>query len=213
MVKKYAGRYSKYLRPISIIFDLLVVSSFVYLFLDKSLFKVTPILIFCALWIISALITKFYEVYRFTKLIRIISYIFYQLLLFSILVFAFFGVAQNPAPGLSQTLIFLLYTFIIISNELALLLGKLLANIDSNTSRRDSWRNSSELHKCDECDYSTQRKLKLILHAFSHDKRRAITQFKCSYYKFTYFGSRHNLYDHYMNRLRVEWQTDKRLCH
>ena len=115
MVKKYAGRYSKYLRPISIIFDLLVVSSFVYLFLDKSLFKFTPTLIFCALWIISALITKFYEVYRFTKLIRIISYIFYQLLLFSILVFAFFGVAQNPAPGLSQTLIFLLYTFIIIS--------------------------------------------------------------------------------------------------
>ena len=115
MVKKYAGRYSKYLRPISIIFDLLVVISFVYLFLDKSLLKATTILIFCALWIISALITKFYEVYRFTKLIRIISYIFYQLLLFSILVFAFFGVAQNPAPGLSQTLIFLLYTFIIIS--------------------------------------------------------------------------------------------------
>ena len=115
MVKKYAGRYSKYLRPISIIFDLLVVSSFVYLFLDQSLFKVTPILVFSALWIISAFITKFYEVYRFTKLIRIISFIFYQLLLFSILVFAFFGVLQSPTPGLSQTLVFLLYTFIIIS--------------------------------------------------------------------------------------------------
>ena len=115
MVKKYAGRYSKYLRPISIIFDLLVVSSFVYLFLDQSLFRVTPILIFSALWIISAFITKFYEVYRFTKLIRIISYIFYQLLLFSILVFAFFGAVQSPTPGLSQTLVFLLYTFIIIS--------------------------------------------------------------------------------------------------
>ena len=115
MVKKYAGRYSKYLRPISIIFDLLVVSSFVYLFLDQSLFRVTPILVFSALWIISAFITKFYEVYRFTKLIRIISYIFYQLLLFSILVFAFFGAVQSPTPGLSQTLVFLLYTFIIIS--------------------------------------------------------------------------------------------------
>ena len=115
MVKKYAGRYSKYLRPISIIFDLLVVSSFVYLFLDQSLFKVAPILVFSALWIISAFITKFYEVYRFTKLIRIISFIFYQLLLFSILVFAFFGVLQSPTPGLSQTLVFLLYTFIIIS--------------------------------------------------------------------------------------------------
>jgi len=115
MVKKYAGRYSKYLRPISIIFDLLVVSSFVYLFLDQSLFRVTPILVFSALWIISAFITKFYEVYRFTKLIRIISYIFYQLLLFSILVFAFFGAVQSSTPGLSQTLVFLLYTFIIIS--------------------------------------------------------------------------------------------------
>ena len=115
MVKKYAGRYSKYLRPISIIFDLLVVSSFVYLFLDQSLFKVAPIIVFSALWIISAFITKFYEVYRFTKLIRIISFIFYQLLLFSILVFAFFGVVQSPTPVLSQTLVFLLYTFIIIS--------------------------------------------------------------------------------------------------
>ena len=115
MVKKYAGRYSKFLRPISIIFDLLVVSSFVYLFLDQSLFRVTPILVFSALWIISAFITKFYEVYRFTKLIRIISYIFYQLLLFSILVFAFFGAVQSPTPGLSQTLVFLLYTFTIIS--------------------------------------------------------------------------------------------------
>ena len=115
MVKKYAGRYSKYLRPISIIFDLLVVSSFVYLFLDQSLFRVTPILVFSALWIISAFITKFYEVYRFTKLIRIISYIFYQLLLFSILVFAFFGAVESSTPGLSQTLVFLLYTFILIS--------------------------------------------------------------------------------------------------
>ncbi len=115
MVKKYAGRYSKYLRPISIMFDLLVVTSFVYLFLDKSFLKVTPMLVFSFSWIISAFITKFYEVYRFTKLIKIISYIFYQLLLFSILVFAFFGVVQNPSPGLSQTLVFLLYTFIIIS--------------------------------------------------------------------------------------------------
>ena len=93
----------------------MVVSSFVYLFLDQSLFRVTPILVFSALWIISAFITKFYEVYRFTKLIRIISYIFYQLLLFSILVFAFFGAVQSSTPGLSHTLVFLLYTFIIIS--------------------------------------------------------------------------------------------------
>ena len=115
MVKKHAGRYSKYLRPISMAFDLLVINVFIYLFLDKGLFKLVPVLVFSSFWIISSLITKFYEVYRFTKLISIISYIFYQLLLFSILVFAFFGIVQNAAPGLPQTLKFLLSVFTLIS--------------------------------------------------------------------------------------------------
>ena len=115
MVKKYAGRYSKYLRPISIFFDLIVLNSFVYLYLDTKLIQPVTIAAFSFLWIISALITKFYEVYRFTKFIKIVSYIFYQLLLFSIFVFAFFGVAEGLNPGLSKILIFLLYTFLLIS--------------------------------------------------------------------------------------------------
>ena len=115
MVKKYAGRYSKFLRPISIVFDLLVVSSFVYLFLDRSLLKPIPIVVFSMLWIISAMITNFYEVYRFTKLIRILYYIFYQLLLFSIAVFAFFGVVETPNPSPLKILNFIIYTFILIS--------------------------------------------------------------------------------------------------
>ena len=115
MVKKYAGRYSKYLRPISVFFDLLVLKSFIYLYLGKELIQPLIITVFSFLWIISALITKFYEVYRFTKFIKIVSYVFYQLLLFSIFVFAFFGVAETLNPGLSKTLIFLLYTFLLVS--------------------------------------------------------------------------------------------------
>ena len=115
MVKKYAGRYSKYLRPISIFFDLLVLNAFIYLYLGKELIQPLIITVFSFLWLISALITKFYEVYRFTKFIKIVSYVFYQLLLFSIFVFAFFGVAETLNPGLSKTLIFLLYTFLLVS--------------------------------------------------------------------------------------------------
>ena len=63
MVKKYAGRYSKYLRPISIFFDLLVLNAFIYLYLGKELIQPLIITVFSLLWIISALITKFYEVY------------------------------------------------------------------------------------------------------------------------------------------------------
>jgi len=115
MVKKYAGRYSKYLRPISVFFDLIVLNSFVYLYLDKDLIQPVTITVFSFLWIISALITKFYEVYRFTKFIKIISFVFYQLLLFSIFVFAFFGVVESLNPGLSKILMFLLYAFLLIS--------------------------------------------------------------------------------------------------
>jgi len=115
MVKKYAGRYSKYLRPISIIFDLFVVNLFIFLFLDKSLFKPIPIIIFSSLWFISAIITKFYEIYRFTKLIRIISYVFYQLLLYSIIVYAFFGIVESPNPTPMKILIFIIYSFLFIT--------------------------------------------------------------------------------------------------
>lgn len=115
MVKKYAGRYSIFLRPISVIFDLLALNFFIYFFLDKGLFQPVSIIIFSLLWIISALTTKFYEVYRFTKLVDIISYVFYQLLLFSLIVFAFFGIMETKNPGLFKTLTFLFYTFSFVS--------------------------------------------------------------------------------------------------
>ena len=115
MVKKYAGRFSKYLRPISVIFDLFVIVLFLYLFLDSSLIKTFPLLVFSISWLISSYVTKFYEVYRFTKLINIISYVFYQLFLYTIIVYAFFGVVETPNPSPLKILNFIIYTFILIS--------------------------------------------------------------------------------------------------
>ena len=115
MVKKYAGRFSKYLRPISVIFDLFVIVLFLYLFLDPSLIKILPLLMFSISWLISSYVTKFYEVYRFTKLINIISYVFYQLFLYTIIVYAFFGVVETPNPSPLKILNFIIYTFILIS--------------------------------------------------------------------------------------------------
>ena len=115
MVKKYAGRFSKYLRPISVIFDLFVIVLFLYLLLDPSLIKTFPLLVFSISWLISSYVTKFYEVYRFTKLINIISYVFYQLFLYTIIVYAFFGVVETPNPSPLKILNFIIYTFILIS--------------------------------------------------------------------------------------------------
>ena len=115
MVKKYAGRFSKYLRPISVVFDLFVIVLFIYFFLDPSLIKTLPLLMFSISWLISSYVTKFYEVYRFTKLINIISYVFYQLFLYTIIVYAFFGVVETPNPSPLKILNFIIYTFILIS--------------------------------------------------------------------------------------------------
>ena len=115
MVKKYAGRFSKYLRPVSVIFDIFVIVLFLYLFLDPSLIKPLPLLMFSISWLISSYVTKFYEVYRFTKLINIISYVFYQLFLYTIIVYAFFGVVETPNPSPLKILNFIIYTFILIS--------------------------------------------------------------------------------------------------
>ena len=115
MVKKYTGRFSKYLRPISVTFDLSVIVLFLHLLLDPSLIKTFPLLVFSTSWLISSYVTKFYEVYRFTKLINIISYVFYQLFLYTIIVYAFFGVVETPNPSPLKILNFILYTFILIS--------------------------------------------------------------------------------------------------
>lgn len=114
MVKKYAGRYSRFLRPISVFIDIVAVNSFIFLFFfynDVLLEKLTYI-IFSFLWIISSLLTRFYEVYRFTKVLRIFTIIFYQFVLFTVLVFAYLGATESNVPNSFIILLYISYCFI-----------------------------------------------------------------------------------------------------
>ena len=114
MVKKYAGRYSRFLRPISIVIDLIVVNSFIFLFIfynDIFLGKLTYI-IFSFLWIASSLLTRFYEVYRFTKVLRIFTIIFYQFALFTVLVFAYLGAIDSSEADSLTVFLYITYCFI-----------------------------------------------------------------------------------------------------
>ena len=113
MVKKYAGRYSRFLRPISVIIDLAVVNCIIFLFFfynDVLLGRLTYI-IFSFLWIISSLLTRFYEVYRFTKALRIFTVIFYQFILFTVLVFAYLGVTESSVANSLIILMYIVYCF------------------------------------------------------------------------------------------------------
>ena len=114
MVKKYAGRYSRFLRPISILIDLVVVNSFIFLFFfyTEILLGNLTYVIFSFLWIVSSLLTRFYEVYRFTKILRIFTIIFYQFVLFTVLVFAYLGAIDSNEANSFTVLLYITYCFI-----------------------------------------------------------------------------------------------------
>ena len=90
------GRYSKYLRPISILFDLLVISTVYRFFLyelnvNNLHFTAYQILS----WSIIAYFLGFYEIYRYTTVVQILSKLFKQGILFLLVVIAFFPFAKQ----------------------------------------------------------------------------------------------------------------------
>ena len=92
----HTGRYSKYIRPISILLDLLVVNALsLYFFRELRVDFLVYIPYQILAWSLIALLVRFYEVYRFTTPVEIISKLFKQSTLFLLLVIAFFPFAKT----------------------------------------------------------------------------------------------------------------------
>lgn len=96
MISSGKGRYSKYLRPVSILFDILVIST-VYRFFFSALnvndIHFTAYQLAC--WLIISYFSGFYEVYRYTTVVQILSKLFKQGVLFLLVVIAFFPFAKE----------------------------------------------------------------------------------------------------------------------
>ncbi|WP_228515123.1 undecaprenyl-phosphate glucose phosphotransferase [Flavobacterium sp. MR2016-29] len=110
------GRYSKYIRPISILIDLMVIAVLNF-FVFQELVSIfwLYILYQYAGWGLIAFSIKFYDVYRFTTPIEIISKIVKQGILFLLIVIAFFpffkeAVFSETAIALFISLVILLVT-------------------------------------------------------------------------------------------------------
>jgi putative colanic acid biosynthesis UDP-glucose lipid carrier transferase len=105
------GRYSGYIRPSLYLIDIILILVLAKLLLNlEGNFYVYALVIPLA-WIFSALQSQFYEVYRYTPLTRIFSLIFIQFLLFSLAVFAFFGIFSETASSPSNVITYVLYVF------------------------------------------------------------------------------------------------------
>lgn len=108
------GRYSGYIRPFSYVIDLTIIA-FLALQFDFTLTDHLSFIAFVSVaWIILALKTNFYEVYRFTKVVEIISLVFLQGVIFSLVIFAFFGIYEELNRAATDIIYYLVKVFSLI---------------------------------------------------------------------------------------------------
>lgn len=105
MIKKQ-GRYSSYLRPMAYLIDLVIILLFAWQF-DFSITDFFNYAVYISIgWLFLSFNSNFYEIYRFTKAIRLVSLSFLQIILFALIVFAFFGIFNDLSRPSSRILVY-----------------------------------------------------------------------------------------------------------
>ena len=103
------GRYSGFIYPISLLLDLIFINAFAYFL--PILFQY-PILFHSYIslaWLIISIKIKFYEVYRFAKVMYILKLLLRQFVFFFLTLYAFIGFFKQPnISRLTLSLFFLL---------------------------------------------------------------------------------------------------------
>lgn len=108
------GRYSGYIRPLSYLIDLAIISIFAIQFEFSLVDHLSYVAFTATAWIILSLRSNFYEVYRYTKVVKIISLVFMQGLIFSLIVFSFFGIYEQLNRSVTDVAIYLMCSFSLI---------------------------------------------------------------------------------------------------
>jgi len=107
------GRYSGYLRPISYIIDLTIINGIAIFYLLKGRDPIVFSAVISVSWILLSVYSQFYEVYRYTRPISILSLIVKQFILFLLLTFAFSGLYHEldiyPRPIVKYALLCFLF--------------------------------------------------------------------------------------------------------
>ena len=116
MVSQHKGRYSKYIRPISILFDFVVITVLsLYFFRELNVNALYYLIYQTIAWILVALLIRFYEIFRFTPPVEIASKIFKQGILFLLVIIAFFPFSKQVLFSGTAVAWFLVASFSLIS--------------------------------------------------------------------------------------------------
>ena len=116
MTASQAGRYSKYIRPISIFLDLLVITVLCLFFFKELNLNCLYYLIYQTFaWAVIAFLINFYAVYRFTTPVEITSKIVKQGILFLLVIIAFFPFSKEALFSGKAIAYFMISSFTLIT--------------------------------------------------------------------------------------------------
>lgn len=112
----HTGRYSKFIRPISIVFDLLVVSVFcLFFFKELNLNCIYYLAYQTFAWLSISFFIKFYGIYRFTTPVEILSKIVKQGILFLLVIIAFFPFSKQVVFSGKAIALFMVASFVMVT--------------------------------------------------------------------------------------------------
>jgi putative colanic acid biosysnthesis UDP-glucose lipid carrier transferase len=109
------GRYSGFIKPISYVTDLALINAIGLLYFFKNINTLSFIVFISLGWAITAFASRFYDVHRFSTVIRILKLLFRQILLFSLLMFAYSGINLDLNLNPKDVIKYILASFFCIS--------------------------------------------------------------------------------------------------
>lgn len=112
MLPSKQGRFSKYLRPITIVADLLVINTVANLVFPNFSGKIVFLIFATITWLFVAWASEFYDVYRHTGIYKILEKIFKQFVSIFVLVIAYNGFF----PRFAEKEDFILFGIMILSS-------------------------------------------------------------------------------------------------
>ncbi len=113
-MKKRRGRYSKFIRPITLIIDLTVLNLLAFFLLPEFIGKGWFYLFISTSWLLSSWVTMYYDVFRFTRIVKIFEKIFKQFILQFVLYFAYNGFSSRFSEP-KQLILYGVITMMVIS--------------------------------------------------------------------------------------------------
>ena len=109
------GRYSSLIRPLFGFMDLVIINMAVFYF-EINLKNVYAFCLYISIsWIIIAVKNHFYEIHRYTRLIKIVPLLFRQIIFFAIALYAYIGFFKQPLMSRLALGDYLLLVFLLIS--------------------------------------------------------------------------------------------------